>query len=58
LAPAGTDSALLSAVAALREQGERVLQQLPGALMHAHDAGCNRELVLDNGHWVVRQIVS
>jgi len=58
LAPAGSDAALLSAIATLREQGERVLQQLPGALFVGSEAGCNRELMFENGHWVVRQIVS
>lgn len=58
LAPEGAEHALLSAIENLREKGERVLQQLPGALLSASAAGCNRELILEDGRWLVRQIVS
>ncbi len=58
LAPAGSDETLLLAIAELRAQGERVLQQLPGAPLTAAESGCDRELVLEGGRWIVRHSVS
>jgi ATP phosphoribosyltransferase regulatory subunit len=51
LAPAGEAPALREAIAALRRQGERVLQSLPGDNSQA--AGCDRVLEQANGQWVV-----
>lgn len=52
---AGAPAELTKAVAALRAQGERVVQQLS-----EHDTpktlGCNRTLILDNGRWVVKDL--
>jgi len=52
-APAGDDAALRAAIAALRAQGERVLQALPGDKTAAADQGCDRELVLKDGRWLL-----
>lgn len=52
-APAGDDAALRNAIAALRRQGERVLQALPGDGLNAAACGCARELKLVNGQWAV-----
>lgn len=51
-APAGEDVALREAIAALRAQGQRVLQSLPGET--GRPAGCDRELVQVDGRWVIR----
>ncbi|HEX6591548.1 MAG TPA: ATP phosphoribosyltransferase regulatory subunit [Moraxellaceae bacterium] len=48
-APAGDDAALRTAIAALREQGERVLQALPGE----GEATAGRVLRLQDGQWRV-----
>lgn len=52
-APAGDDAALRAAIAGLRAEGERVVQALPGEAGKV--AGCDRELVLADGQWTVRQ---
>ena len=51
-APAGDDAALRAAIAALREQGERVLQALPGD----SEAASGRVLRLQDGQWRVATI--
>lgn len=55
LAPAGDDPALRAAIAALRGEGERVIQQLPGALAAS---GCDRELHFAEGRWQTRALAS
>lgn len=52
-APAGEDSALLSAIATLRAAGERVVQALPADGSTAATLDCARELRLNNGQWIV-----
>jgi ATP phosphoribosyltransferase regulatory subunit len=52
-APAGDDAALRTAIAALRAQGERVLQALPGAASSAQGSDGARELKLAAGQWTV-----
>jgi ATP phosphoribosyltransferase regulatory subunit len=50
------DPAQKGAVARLRLQGETVTCMLPG---HGHEADefeCDRELVLQNGQWIVRTL--
>lgn len=51
LAPAGTEPALLAAIAALRAAGEQVIQALPGQPGGAREMGCNRELTSRDGRW-------
>lgn len=53
LAPQGNESELLSKIAELRSQGERVVQQLPGDT--SDDAGVERRLVKQGDSWVVTQ---
>jgi ATP phosphoribosyltransferase regulatory subunit len=43
-------------VDSLREQGEKVLFELPGQAGGAADMGCDRRLELKEGQWVVVQI--
>lgn len=53
-APYSADSALWQAMCRLREQGERVVQALDGQRGDAAlDAGCDRQLLLHEGSWVV-----
>lgn len=52
-APAANDDALEAAVAALRANGERVVRALPGQEGSAAESGCDRELILKDGHWKV-----
>lgn len=51
LAPAGTDAALLAAIADLRAAGEQVIQALPGQTGGPREMGCNRTLVSRDGRW-------
>ncbi|MBE0510676.1 MAG: ATP phosphoribosyltransferase regulatory subunit [Chromatiales bacterium] len=52
-APAGNDPAMQAAIAALRQQGERVIQALPGQQGAAREMGCDRELILRGKDWVL-----
>ncbi|GAA3897859.1 ATP phosphoribosyltransferase regulatory subunit [Halomonas cibimaris] len=51
LAPAVADDALRDAVSALRQQGERVIQALPGQRTGPAAHGCDRRLELIDGRW-------
>ena len=58
-APAGYsgDQELLSTIRALRSEGIRVVNGLPGQDVSALEMGCDSELVLkDDGQWVVEPI--
>ena len=55
-APWRQDAALLTLIAQLRQQGEIVIQQLPG---HAHDPqefDCDREIVEENGKLIIKPL--
>ena len=55
-APWRQDAALLALIAQLRQQGEIVIQQLPG---HAHDPqefDCDREIVEENGKLIIKPL--
>lgn len=52
-APAGSDPALLAAMAAARAAGDTVIQCLPGQGGDASALGCARELRLADGRWQV-----
>lgn len=54
LAPSDDDPELWKTVQALRAQGEKVIQSLPGQLGNAADVGCDRELKNISGKWVVK----
>ena len=53
LAPWGGDAALFETVRTLREQGERVVFDLPGAATAAKNLGCSRVLLKNDGAWAV-----
>ncbi|UZN48690.1 ATP phosphoribosyltransferase regulatory subunit [Cupriavidus cauae] len=52
-APWDADPALRTAIAALREGGEIVIQSLPGHTHELDEFNCDRQLVRDGGRWVV-----
>ena len=56
LAPAQSSPALQEAVAALRSNGEIVMQALPGHEGTWAEAGCDRQLVLRGARWCVEPI--
>ncbi len=53
LAPADPDPALRAHIQQLRQQGERVVQALPGS---SRPAGCNRTLVRDASGWTIQPL--
>jgi len=53
LAPYGDNATLRDAIKALRLQGERVIEALPGQNVNAIEMACDRVLVNDNGSWTV-----
>ena len=56
LAPDGPDPALAAEVARLRADGERVVMRLAGDKSAAAEFGCDRQLINQNGRWVVQPI--
>ncbi len=54
--PWGEEPALRAAVRRLRDGGETVLAMLPGHEFEAQAFACDRELILVNGHWVLRAL--
>lgn len=57
--PDSPDAALWQAAQRLRSEGQRVVQALPGqAGASALEAGCDRQLILQNGCWQVAALVS
>lgn len=55
-APWGTNTELVAALRQLRDEGEIVIQMLPGQPQRLDEFTVDRELVLDNGAWKVRAI--
>jgi ATP phosphoribosyltransferase regulatory subunit len=55
-APWGEQAELRAAVRRLREQGETVVCILPGHEHEGDEFACDRELVADNGQWVLRAL--
>ena len=53
LAPVAIDRAAQTTIAQLRAAGETVIAHLPGHDAHAHELGCDRQLVFIEGHWAV-----
>jgi ATP phosphoribosyltransferase regulatory subunit len=53
LAPAGQDPDLLSAIAALRAQGQVVIQALPNTDVYVNELNCDRTLMKQQGEWRV-----
>lgn len=52
-APANGDAALQEKITTLREQGERIVCELPGQQGGASEMGCSRKLEQQNGQWEV-----
>jgi ATP phosphoribosyltransferase regulatory subunit len=55
-APWGEAPALRAAVRSLRDSGETVMAMLPGQEFEVQAFACDRELVLVDGHWVLRAL--
>lgn len=55
-APNNNDEDLLKTIAELRQQGERVICELPGQTGNAKDMGCNREFVKSGSAWQVKSL--
>ena len=56
LAPAEDSVELMQAITRLRASGERVVQNLPGAVATARELGCDRVLKLENNQWTVKPV--
>ncbi|MDN5843737.1 MAG: ATP phosphoribosyltransferase regulatory subunit, partial [Alcaligenaceae bacterium] len=56
LAPWGSENGLGRAVSELRSQGQIVICALPGEAHRFDEFVADRELVLKDGQWVVREI--
>ena len=56
-APWGRDAALRQKIAALRSADEIVIQHLPGHDNDQDEFDCDRVLVLDNGNWILKQVL-
>ena len=57
-APWGEDPALCAAIARLRGEGRTVICTLPGHDAEAGEFGCDEELILRAGQWVVAPLAS
>lgn len=57
-APADSDESLDAVVAQLRAQGQRVVRALSGCTSSPSELGCNQQLVLENGRWVLAPLSS
>ncbi|MDH5484730.1 MAG: ATP phosphoribosyltransferase regulatory subunit [Gammaproteobacteria bacterium] len=55
-APCSDDVALMTKIAELRAQGERVIEELPGQQGDAIAMACNRVLIQRDGQWLVEGI--
>jgi ATP phosphoribosyltransferase regulatory subunit len=52
----GMDAELRKKITELRAQGEIVIQRLPGHADELEEFDCNRELVIENGLWVIKNV--
>ena len=55
-APWSEDPGLSARIGALRADGEIVVRVLPGHEHEEQEFACDRELVLENGAWVLRSL--
>lgn len=55
-APWGTDTSLRTKIIELRQAGEVVIQTLPGHSNDQDEFDCDRALVFDNGHWILKNV--
>lgn len=56
LAPAGNDKTLLSAIEALRSDGQVVIQALPSSTSNIAELHCDKQLIYSNQQWQVQAI--
>jgi len=54
MAPWGNDAGLREKIAQLREQGEIVIQSLPGHKNELDEFDCNRAVVFEHGNWILK----
>jgi ATP phosphoribosyltransferase regulatory subunit len=54
MAPWGNEAGLREKIAQLREQGEIVIQSLPGHKNELDEFDCNRAVVFENGSWILK----
>ncbi|TDK68259.1 ATP phosphoribosyltransferase regulatory subunit [Sapientia aquatica] len=54
LAPWGLEVGLREKIAELREQGEIVIQHLPGHKNELDEFDCNRAIVFEHGNWILK----
>jgi ATP phosphoribosyltransferase regulatory subunit len=55
-APWSRDAGLLSKIAALRSEGEVVIQNLPGHENEQDEFDCNRVVVFDGEQWILQNV--
>jgi ATP phosphoribosyltransferase regulatory subunit len=55
-APADEDIDLVNKIKELRATGQRVVRELPGQNGKASDSGCDKQLVLNNGVWQIKEM--
>jgi len=55
-APNEQDAALQSAITAARENGERVIVELPGQVGDAKAMQCDRRFIAEKGKWVIKPV--
>ncbi|MGD8483579.1 MAG: ATP phosphoribosyltransferase regulatory subunit [Thioalkalispiraceae bacterium] len=55
-APCDDEKSLFQAIAELRQQGERVICELPGQTGNGKDMGCDRQLVKSGDTWQVKNL--
>ncbi len=56
-APASSDPTLQETINALRNQGKVVIQELQGQQATGYEMGCDKELVIEQGQWLVKKTV-
>ena len=55
-APWGREPALTQLIASLREQGEIVIQLLPGEESSQQEFECDREIISQNNKYIIRKL--
>ena len=55
-APWGREPALTELIASLREQGEIVIQLLPGEESSQQEFECDREIIADKNKFIIRKL--
>jgi ATP phosphoribosyltransferase regulatory subunit len=57
-APWGREPELVSAIASLRDAGEVVIQILPGHESEQQEFDCDREIVSEDGKFIIKKLRS